>query len=158
MSANHFHTDIPDAVITDVMTKLGEINTALNPYKVVISEADKKHMPKIADKTLAFAQKTDGYMDTNPQFNAPFVDVAETHKDFQNYNKVHPVIEQVVKLSLDIQNIGIAAGSDAFTQYLGYYGSVHKASDQGIPGAKAIYDELAKRFPGHKKPLPPVTP
>ena len=151
MAANKFNTDIPDSVIADVQAKITEINDLLKPYYVDLSQDEKDHLPKIADKTLSFAEKTDGYLDSEPKFNPAYIDVTETHKDFANYKKVLPVIEKFQALEDNLININVAAGSDAFIQYLAYYSNVREADKRGIPGAKAIYEELSKRFPGRKK-------
>ena len=152
--------DIPDTVVADILAKLTVIDNILAPYKVVISPSQKKHMSKIADATIAFADKTNGYMDTAPAFNPPFVVVSETHTEYANFKKVSPVVEKLKGMYTDVTNISIVSGSDAYTQFLAYYNSVKKATDLGIPGAKTIYDDLAKRFPGRPTtpPVPPVTP
>jgi hypothetical protein len=44
----------------------------------------------------------------------------------------------------------MVAGSEAYQSSLIFYNSVKMAARQDIPGAKAIYEELKKRFPGPK--------
>jgi hypothetical protein len=44
----------------------------------------------------------------------------------------------------------MTAGSEAYQAALIFYNSVKIAASQGIPGAKAVYEELKKRFPGSK--------
>ncbi len=158
MAANNFSSDIPDAVIAQITALLVQIETAIAPYAVSLTEDQKKHLAKISDKTLPFAEKTDAYLDSNPQFSPPYIDVAETHKDFKNYQKIHPIMIKTDGLKKTMNDIGIAAGSDAYVQFQAYYSSVQKASQQGVTGAKTIFDELAKRYPGHKKTVPPVVP
>lgn len=155
MAANKFNVDIPDALIADILNLIEQLNTKLAPFFQNISEAEKKHIPKIADETIPFAEKANGYLDTDPQYNPPFIDVVETHKDFKNFVKIHPVQEKLQGLTQNVVNIGIVAGSDAYIQFLAYYNSVRQATKNGVAGAKEIYDELAKRFPGHKKVTPP---
>jgi len=155
MSANKFNTNIPDKVIDEVLSDFLKIEKALAPYTVTLTETEKKHMPKIADKTISFAEKVDGYLDTEPKYNPPYIDVAETHKDLKNFQKLLPVIEKAQGVEKIIGNISVAAGSDALVQFLAYYSSVKKASEQGVAGSKTIYDELAKRFPGRPKPPKP---
>jgi hypothetical protein len=155
MAANNFNTDIPDAVIAQVLSSLAAADAALAPYKVALTEAQKKHLPTIGDGTIPFAEKTDAFMDSAPKYNPPYVDVTETHKDFKNFQKIHPVIQKLDSIRKDANDISIAAGSDAYVQYLAYYSSVGKAAEQGVPGAKTIYDELGARFPSRTKPTPP---
>lgn len=156
MSPDKYNVDIPDAVITSVLDLLAQVETKLLPFYVAISEDEKKHMPKIADETIPFAQKVDGYMDSEPIYNPPFVNVLETHKDFKNFTKLQAVREKINGLAGKVVNMSIASSSDSYIQFLGYFNSVGQAARNGVPGAKVIYDDLALRFPGHKKATPPT--
>ena len=151
MAANNFNTDIPPAVIANILNLLGQAETALAPFVVPLSEEQKKHLPKIADKTIPFAEKADAYLDSEPKYNPPFISVPETHKDFKNFQKVQPMLKKINGLKKEINDIAIVAGSDAIIQFLAYYNSVQQAAKQGVPGAKTIYDELSARFPGRGK-------
>jgi len=153
----HFIVDVPDTVVTDVISRLRAIEDIMRPYFVALSENEKKHLSKIADETIPFAEKVNGYMDSEPQYNPPFISVPESHKDFANFMKLRPVVEKIQGLENEINNMDICAGNDSYIQFLAYYNSVREASKRGIPGAKAIYDELSKRFPAtRRKPTPPT--
>jgi len=41
------------------------------------------------------------------------------------------------------------AGAESYVNALSYYNSVKQAAKMNIPGAKAIYDDLKKRFAGN---------
>jgi hypothetical protein len=43
------------------------------------------------------------------------------------------------------------AESEAYQAALVFYNSVKMAARRDIPGAKAVYEELKKRFPGPKR-------
>jgi hypothetical protein len=45
----------------------------------------------------------------------------------------------------------MVSGSEAYQASLIFYNSAKMAARQDIPGAKAVYDELRKRFPGAKQ-------
>jgi GrpB-like predicted nucleotidyltransferase (UPF0157 family) len=49
-----------------------------------------------------------------------------------------------------VDDTTMVAGSEAYQFALIFYNSVKMAARQDIPGAKAIYEDLKKRFPGHK--------
>jgi hypothetical protein len=48
----------------------------------------------------------------------------------------------------------MVADSEAYQFALIFYNSVKMAARQDIPGAKAFYEELKKRFPGPKRKSP----
>jgi hypothetical protein len=156
MSPDKFNVDIPDLVVTQILDLLNQVETKLAPFEVALPDDEQKHLPKISDESIPFAQKTNGYMDTDPAYNPAFVNVTETHKDFKNFTKVNPIYAKLSGLRNKVSKIQIASGSDAMIQFLGYYNSVRQASKNGVPGAKVIYDDLALRFPGHKKVTPPT--
>src|ERR1035437_8805209 len=158
MAANNFNIDIPDSVIAQILGLLIQAGTLLDPYKQAITEAGKTHLHAIADKSIPFAEKSDAYLDSEPKFNPPYIDIVETHKDFKNFQKVHPLCQKVNGLQKELKDIDIAAGSDAYGTFLEYYKSVRTAAKHGVPGAKTIYDDLSQFFPGHKKQIPPVPP
>jgi hypothetical protein len=45
----------------------------------------------------------------------------------------------------------MTAGSEAYQAALIFYNSAKVAASQGIQGAKAVYEQLKKRFPGTKR-------
>jgi hypothetical protein len=45
----------------------------------------------------------------------------------------------------------MTSGSEAYQAALIFYNSVKMATRQDIPGAKAVYEELRKRFPGTRR-------
>jgi hypothetical protein len=50
----------------------------------------------------------------------------------------------------------MTAGSEAFQAALVFYNSTKVVASQDVPGAKAVYEELKRRFPGKKRH--PATP
>ncbi|MDR1115550.1 MAG: hypothetical protein LBL33_05285, partial [Tannerella sp.] len=45
----------------------------------------------------------------------------------------------------------MTSGSEAYQAALIFYNSVKMAARQDVPGAKAVYEELRKRFPGTRR-------
>jgi hypothetical protein len=45
----------------------------------------------------------------------------------------------------------MTAGSEAYQSALLFYNSVKAAASNGIKGAKAVHEELKRRFPGTKR-------
>lgn len=57
-----------------------------------------------------------------------------------------PVEMEAASLSELISNMRMAAGSDAYVASLSIYNSAKGAAKLGLPGTKAIVDELSKLF------------
>ena len=61
------------------------------------------------------------------------------------------------KHSQGISDTQMTAGSEAYQAALVFYNSAKVASSQGVPGAKAVFEELKRRFPSNKIPRPTPT-
>ena len=72
---NRFAQDIPAKVLTDVQTHLDTIKVALAPYLLSLTPEERKTMLRMADKTVAFVQKTTEYATNNLAFVPLFVDL-----------------------------------------------------------------------------------
>lgn len=50
------------------------------------------------------------------------------------------------QLVLNLDDTTTQAGSESYTAALTYYNSVKQAAKLSVPGSKAIYEDLRKRF------------
>jgi hypothetical protein len=58
---------------------------------------------------------------------------------------------RIAQLEEGINDTQMTAGSEAYQAALIFYNSAKVAATQGIAGAKAVYEQLKKRFPGTKR-------
>ena len=72
---NQFTQDISAKVLTDIQTHLDAIKVALAPYLLSLTSEERKTMLRMADKTVAFVQKTIEYATNSPTFVPLFVDL-----------------------------------------------------------------------------------
>lgn len=160
MSApNRVSTDIPTAVLTDVTTKLNEVRTLLQPYLQALTPEERRTLPKMSDKSIAFVNKVETYTNSNPEFAPAFMQVAEFEKDFLLVEELKPLLDICEQLCSNIDDTSMLGGSEAYVAALMYYNSVKMAAKTGQASARPIYDDLSMRFPGFKhRALPVVTP
>ncbi len=145
---NVFHSDIPAAAVADVQKHLDAIKALLEPYLLSLTPDERKSMLRMADKTVAFVQKTVDYATANPAFVPPFVDLAELKQDTAGMAALTPLRQQFEQLALDLDSTVMVAGSEAYANALTVYGSVKFLAKNKQPGAQAAYDDLSTRFPG----------
>ena len=96
---NQFAQDIPAKVLTDVQTHLDAIKVALAPYLLSLTPEERKTMLRMADKTVAFVQKTTEYATNNPTFEPSFVDLAELKQDATGMAVLTPLRQQFEQLA-----------------------------------------------------------
>jgi hypothetical protein len=74
--------------------------------------------------------------------------------DMEAVLALSPLAHALESLAEGASDTRMLSGTEAYTAALSYYQSVRTAAKRGIPGAEAIYRDLAERFPGapRKKP------
>ena len=143
---NKINFSIPDEAITQVKQKLAEITTIFKPYLIALTPAERQAIPKMSDKTVPFVEKTLDYCTSAPQFAPSFMDREALAADMKVVNQLIPVFRIVKQLSDGLDDTSMEAGAESYVNALAYYNSVKLAAKNDVPGAKAIYEDLSKRF------------
>jgi hypothetical protein len=144
--------EIPEEVLTQVKSKENEIAELLKPFLIALTPEQRKVLPKMSDKTVAFVEKVISYAEEAPEFNPPFLNLEELKKDFSATRQLTPVKNALERTYDDISDTVMLSGSEAYTAALIYYNSVKHAAKMGVPGAEAVYNDLKQRFSGTKHP------
>jgi len=151
---NKINFSIPDELIADVTSKLTDIVNQLKPYLIALTPTERQEIPKMGDGTLPFVQKCMGYCKSNPEFAPAFIDFEGLIADMKVYEQLLPVYRTVLQLENKLNDTSMEAGAESYISALGYYNSVKLAAKSDIPGAKAIYEDLKKRFEKGKARVP----
>ncbi|HET9506121.1 MAG TPA: hypothetical protein VFO93_21455 [Hymenobacter sp.] len=146
--ANDFNLSIPAATVQQVQQHLDAIKTILAPYLTSLTPEERKTLPRMADKTVAFVTKTADYAATTPAFVPPFVDPVQLTQDVAGVAALTPLRQQFEQLALDTDSTVMVAGSEAYTTALTVYANIKFLAKNKQPGAQAAYDDLSVRFPG----------
>lgn len=151
---NRISIMIPEEVLSEIRECLNRARTLIAPYAQSLTPKQRQGLAKMSDGTEAFVMKSLEFMASDPQFNPPYIDVAELRKDLDAYFQFKPLDTGAKQLADQFSDTVMMAGSEAYTTSLAYYNAVKMAARMNVPGAKAIYDELRKRFerkPGESK-------
>ncbi|MDO4879845.1 MAG: hypothetical protein Q3983_01060 [Capnocytophaga sp.] len=146
MAKNLLSVDVPAQTITQIQEKLKELRELLAPYVVTLTVEDRKSLPKMSDKTLAFVSKTAEYVKTNPKLIPPMMEAEELGKDFAVNQALQPVYNSLKQLVDNLSDTLMLSGHEAYAQALLYYASVKMAAKLGDVDAKSIQEDLGKRF------------
>jgi mannitol/fructose-specific phosphotransferase system IIA component len=150
MSKNQISVEIPQDIVTQISTKFQEIKDLLSPYMGVMTVDERKTLPKMSDKSVAFVNKVIEYTLANPKFIPSMMDAEECKKDYtanQILLPLHAVSQQIGEIMKDTIML---TGHEAYVQALYYYGSVKLAAKAGDAEAKTIVEDLSKRFPNSR--------
>ncbi|MBM7418805.1 MULTISPECIES: hypothetical protein [Chryseobacterium] len=150
MSKNQISVDIPENVLTQISTKFQEIKDLLTPYMGIMTVDERKSLPKMSDKSVAFVNKVVEYTVANPKFIPPMMDAEECKKDYKANQSLLPLYASSQQIGEIMKDTLMLCGHEAYVQALYYYGSVKLAARAGDAEAKTIAEDLSKRFPRGK--------
>jgi hypothetical protein len=150
MTENRISINLTQSEIDKINTAIKTLTDALQPYLIALEAEDKASLPKMKDKTIAFAEKASQYMQNNPEFTPPYLDVNEFKKDYHAFNILNQFLKPLVQLVSNLEDTSVLCGSEALQSTLLYYNSIKMGAKGNVPGAKAIYDDLSVRFEAQK--------
>jgi hypothetical protein len=147
---NKHAIQIPADIVSQVKSLVQQAGILLLPYVTSLTPAERRAIAKMGEKTLSFVEKAHEAAVDNPNLVPPFLDMAAFNVDFADAHNLWSLLLLTQQLHENVDDTTMVAGSEAYHFALIFYNSVKMAARQDIPGAKAIYEELKKRFPGHK--------
>ena len=139
---------IPASVLAEAQTKVNEVAELLKPYLFNLTPAQRKERLKLGDKSLAFASKSYDYANSNSEFVPSYLDMEMFDIDMKDTTGLRVLLITLNQITTGIDDTVMISGGEAYNAALVFYNAVKQAAKQNIPGAKAIYEELKKRFPG----------
>ncbi|WP_346857998.1 hypothetical protein [uncultured Draconibacterium sp.] len=129
--------------------------TVLEPKLMTLSVEERVELPKMGDKTVAFVEKATEYAQEYPNYIPDFIDVPETVSDFEAVKAIRTYFNQLQRLTAEMDDSMLIAGSEAYTSSLSIYKVLKNAAAMGQPGAKQAADDLSNRFPRGKRKVTP---
>ncbi|TAF77865.1 MAG: hypothetical protein EAZ53_01240 [Bacteroidetes bacterium] len=141
---------IPPGELQQVINKLQEIASILKPFLIALTPDERKSIPKMSDKTQPFVEKALDYAQSNPEFTPAYMSVPELQIDMKAVQDLTAVLQLLQPMCDNVNDTTMLSGSEAYLAALTYYNSVKHAAKSNIPSAKAIYDDLSKRFEAQK--------
>jgi hypothetical protein len=146
---------IPEAVLKEILMKINDAKELLLPYVNPLTPDERHNMLKMGEKSLSFVEKSHEFAQQNPTLVPPYLNMNEFSIDFADAHGLWSVQNAARQLCEGIDDTSMVAGSEAMQAALVFYNSVKVAAAGDVSGAKAIYEELKKRFPGnkHRKPV-----
>ncbi len=143
---NKVNFQIPAETVSLIVEKVTEIDQALKPFLLGLTPDDRQNLPKMGDGTIPLVLKCLEYTKTNPEFAPPFLAQDGFASDMDVWSQMMSVLRPIKKLYDALDDTTMQAGAESYMAALSYYNSVKYAARRGIPGAKAIYDDLKVRF------------
>ncbi|WP_461633369.1 hypothetical protein [Labilibaculum euxinus] len=127
------------------------LRTVLEPKLISLLSADKKELPKMGDKTLAFVEKSIAYGEMYPDFMPKFINIEEAKIDLKSVKELNRILTPLLRITNELDDTMTLAGSEAYSSALSIYKVLKNAANMGQAGAQEATDSLKSRFPGKRK-------
>jgi hypothetical protein len=151
MKKNEHTQEIPAEALEKAQTKLNDVNTLLSPYELQLTPDERRTMLVMGDKTLGFVEKSYEFAVQNPTLVPTFLNMVDFGIDKADATRLRTLLNTAQQVVEGIADTQMVAGSEAYHAALAFYNSVKVAASQDVYGAKVVYDELKKRFPGGRR-------
>jgi hypothetical protein len=151
MNENKHVVPIPPQVLEEIRSGIKHLIELLGPYAVALTPQERKELPKMGEKSVSFVRKAFELAKENPHLCPDYLNMDEFQADITDAFGLLPVRTDAVQLVEILSDIEMLAGSEAFQAALGSYGYARLLAHRDVPEAKAVYEELKKRFPGVKR-------
>lgn len=142
---NRLSVTVDPQVITEVKSKIAEINTLL-PFLTGLTATERKTLPKINRSNKLFVEDTLDSMRQNEGIVPGYISLDEVEKDYALYNELKVLALELAELSEKVNDTRILAGSEAYATSLLAYKMFGVAANSGVAGAESLYTRLRERF------------
>ncbi|MEI6766919.1 MAG: hypothetical protein WCM76_14915 [Bacteroidota bacterium] len=147
MSPKNVNASIPDEDMAEIRQSIDAINAKL-PFLISMTADERRACMKLGDKSVSFVDKVIGYSETNSNMVPAYLDVTRLKSDYQLSRVLTEALRLLHPLVQNIEDTATEAGVEALSGAMIFYNAVKAAAKTGVPGAKSIYEDLQKRFPG----------
>lgn len=156
LSNNRLNITATTAQITAVKTALQTIATNL-PFLTGLTVEERITLPAINVSNKAFTEDAINVAVNNSTLIPAYVNVPNMQNDLTLFTQLDEIIILTKQLLEKLEDTQLLAGSEAYVGALAVYKLISSASDAGVPGTDAIYDQLRQRFSGQGGAGTPAT-
>ena len=143
--------EFSDAEVTKIDQSLTDIETVLAGKVIALQPEERIQFGKVGENTQVWISKISGYMVSKPELVPAFINVAEFEKDLKARMCIMPRIARLNAVVNGMEDTAILLGTDLYNSAIAYYRNIKLLSQQNVPGAKMIYEDLNQKFPGKPK-------
>lgn len=156
MARNEISVTLSQEDLDEILAALEVVKRKL-PFLVHLNAEDRIAYPKMGDKTVAFVNKSLQHARESTHLVPPFLSVTEFEKDMELVSQLKTILRPFNNLMEGLESTLMLAGSESYTSALVFYRAVKMANELNEPEAKAIYEDLRKRFPTRPLQITPET-
>jgi hypothetical protein len=137
-----------DEKTLEIITKnIDEMHGAISSHVTPLTIKERRKLPKMGEKTFAFVEKCYEFSHSNPNLCPKHLNMDDYEIDYRDARGLYGAVNKARQLYENLADTQLSAGSEAFQASLVFYNYVKLLAANNVAGAKAVYEELRKRFP-----------
>jgi len=144
MAQNLISATLSAAEAAEVLQSLTDVKTKM-PFLSTLQKTDVSSLFKVGNAYLPFIDKIHQVVITHPEILPGIFDKEEFLRDYELFNTLRPIFNQINELAEGIQKTFTAVGSDTLVAALEVYASVKQNKDK-VAGLSVMNDEMAVFF------------
>ncbi len=144
MAQNLISASLSAAEAAEVLQSLNDVKTKM-PFLSTLQKTDVSSLFKVGNAYLPFIDKIYQVVTTHPEILPAIFDKDEFLRDYELFNTIRPIYNQINELAEGIQKTFTAVGSDTLVAALEVYASVKQNKDK-VVGLSVMNDEMAVFF------------
>lgn len=141
---------IDQPTVDKILQKIAECRDLL-PGLITLSPEQRQACPKMGDASRPLVEKVRDFSVTNPKLVPPYMDLDEFKIDVSDEAYLHVLESALEQLYDAISDTRMVVGSEAYMSALMFYNAAKDAARHNVQGAKAVVEDLKKRFPSTKR-------
>jgi hypothetical protein len=115
---------------------------------VGLTKDERVTLPKISETNKIFVEDCLVALKNNGEFLPAYLRMEELEKDITLFNQLDEIASLSAQLTEKLSDTQMLAGSEAYITALTAYRLFEAASNAGLAGSDAVYDQLKQRFAG----------
>jgi len=144
MAQNLISATLTAAESTAIIEGINSIKTKM-PFLSTLQKTDVSGLFKIGNAYLPFIDIIYQVVVTHPEILPAIFDKDEFIRDYELFNAMRPIFNQINELAESVQKTFTAVGSDTLVSALEVYAAVKQNKDK-VPGLSVMNDEMAIFF------------
>lgn len=132
--------------LTPIMTQANALQTALATNSINLTPTEVQGLYKMNENRQSLGLRAIQIANDNPTLVPSYLNLEEAKKDMDRYTNFFAVQAKLEAILAGVKDGRTASGSEVMLFVKGFYSALAAASEQNVPGAKALYDELKVYF------------
>lgn len=139
--------------VESIINSIQQIKDKL-PFLIDLSTEEKKNLPKLGDKSIAFVNKAVEVAQQYADFLPRNFSVDELKKDFELYSQLQRINMLLRELFEKLDDTETEVGSELYVGCLSVYNNLKNNKIEGE--LELLLDDLGKKFAKRKKQIVPT--